>query len=251
MKKTLVKILLVVVSCFVIQAFAFEVPAKPANYVNDYAHILSTNTEQELNSKLANFEAKTTDQIVVVTVPDLGGLPVEDYSIKLADRWKIGTKQNNNGVILLISVAEHKIRIEVGYGLEGALPDAIAFQIIQNEITPAFKTNQFDLGVTRGVDAIMRATQNEYKATSHDDNAPNFFVWIFIIFFVGFFLLKIIAALRAGILYATGQSARIHTPFWDAVSSSGKGGGSGGRSGGGFGGGGGGGFGGGGASGGW
>jgi uncharacterized protein len=235
--------------------FAFEIPAQPDNYVNDYANMLSANATATLNQELDDFEKKTSTQLVVVTIPSLDDQPIEDYSIHLAERWKIGTHQHDNGIILLLSKAEHRIRIEVGYGLEGALPDALAEQIIQNEIRPSLQQGNFDAGIEHGVTAIMQATQNEYHAkTTHSTMDNNSILGEIIGFIIlTIILLRVIGLLREGLLAAMGLSARIHTPFWDAVASSiiigGVGGGSGGA--GGFGGGGGGSFGGGGASGGW
>ncbi|PIU40071.1 MAG: methanol dehydrogenase, partial [Candidatus Omnitrophica bacterium CG07_land_8_20_14_0_80_50_8] len=100
----------------------------------------------------------------------LEGGSLEDFSIHLAEKWKIGSKKNNNGVILLIFRDDHKVRIEVGYGLEGALPDIVASQIIRNEITLAFREGNFDKGVSDGVSAIIQATKGEYKATGSSPN---------------------------------------------------------------------------------
>lgn len=230
------------------QVFAFNIPSHPDNYVNDYANLLSTQAKVRLNQRLGDFEKQTSNQLVVVTIPDLGNEPIEDYSIHLADRWKIGTHQHDNGIILLLSKAEHKIRIEVGYGLEGVLPDALAEQIIQNEISPALHQGNFDAGVEHGVDAIILATQNEYRATASTTQESNS-TWMKILGFIIVLLiiLRVLGLLRATLLYCLGLSTHIHTPFWDTFSSGGFSGG--GR--GGFSGGGGGGFGGGGASGGW
>lgn len=230
---------------------AFSVPAQPDNYVNDYAHLLSPAASQRLNEVLGDFEKRTSNQLVVVTVPNLDNQPIEYYSIHLAERWKIGTHQHDNGIILLLSKAEHKIRIEVGYGLEGALPDAIAEQIIQNEISPALMRGDFDGGIEAGVNAIMQATQNEYHAKKISFGSL-VGETIFLIV-MGFLSLRFIGILRTIILSLFGLSSHIHTPFWDFFTSGSGSGGGGGFSGSGFGfgGGGGGSFGGGGASGSW
>jgi uncharacterized protein len=242
---------IIVLSSFVLlftlgQAIAFDIPAQPGNYVNDYAHMLKPATVEQLNQALSDFEKKTSNQLVVVTIPSLDNQPIEDYSIHLAERWKIGTHEHNNGIILLLSQAEHKIRIEVGYGLEGVLPDATAEQIIQNEITPAFRQGDFDGGVERAVSAIMLATQNEYQASTHT-GSKDILGTLIALFVLLVLFLRLIGGVRSAILFLFGMSSHIHTPFWDFISS-GSGGGS---SGGGFSGGGGGSFGGGGASGSW
>ena len=132
--------------------------------------MFSAAEREKLEITLAAFEKETSNQLVVVTVPTLDGQPIEDFSIKLAEKWKIGTKEHNNGVILLFSKEDRAMRIEVGYGLEGVLPDALAKRIIENEIVPRFKQGDFDGGVNRGVDSIIQATRGEYKGT-HNDNS--------------------------------------------------------------------------------
>ena len=143
--------------------FALQIPEKPQSYVNDYAHLLSDNTRAQIENTLADFEKATSTQIVVAIFTSLEGGSLEDFSIHLAEKWKIGSKKNNNGAILLIFKEERKVRIEVGYGLEGALPDVTASQIIRNQITPAFREGNYDRGVSDAVQAILQATRGEYK----------------------------------------------------------------------------------------
>ena len=152
--------------CFAGAAQALSIPKKPDAYVNDYARILSDDARQKLEQTLADFERTTSNQIVVAIFENLEGESLEDYSIRLAQSWKIGSKKNDNGVILLIFKDDRKVRIEVGYGLEGALPDAMADQIIRHEITPAFREGRYDQGVTAAVNAIILATKGEYKAAA-------------------------------------------------------------------------------------
>ena len=132
-----------------------EFPALSGRVVDD-AGILDAATRESLRAKLAAHEAKTTNQIVVATVKSLNGNSVEDYANRLFRRWQLGQRGTNNGVLLLHAPNERKIRIEVGYGLEGTLTDAIAKYIIQNAITPRFKANDFSGGMTRGVDDIIK-----------------------------------------------------------------------------------------------
>jgi uncharacterized protein len=125
------------------------------NYVNDFSGTLNQATVDALNQKLLEYDKTTTNQIAVVLVSNMQGLPVEQYSIELAEKWKVGKTGKDNGVILLLAMEEHKIRIEVGYGLEGDLTDAEAAAIARNIISPEFKQNKYDDGVTKGVDAII------------------------------------------------------------------------------------------------
>ena len=132
-----------------------EFPALSGRVVDD-AGVLDAATRESLRAKLAAHEAKTTNQLVVATVKSLNGNSVEEYANRLFRRWQLGQRGKNNGVLLLHAPTERKIRIEVGYGLEGTLTDAIAKYIIQNAITPRFKANDFSGGMTRGVDDIIK-----------------------------------------------------------------------------------------------
>jgi uncharacterized protein len=129
--------------------------------VVDEAGILDAKTRQELTAKLAALEAKTTDQLVVVTLKSLGGRSIEDYGVRLGRTWKIGQKGKNNGVLLIVAPNERKVRIEVGYGLEGTLTDAISKFIIENSIIPRFRAGDFPGGIRRGADDIIQVLSGE------------------------------------------------------------------------------------------
>lgn len=144
---------------------ALDVPERPAHYVTDTAELISPPTESRLEAALRAYESQTTNQIVVATFPSLEGEALEDFSIRLAEKWKVGQADRDNGVILLIFQNERSIRIEVGYGLEGVLPDALAGQIVQQVIVPHFLRNEFENGVLAGVFAIIRATEGEFAAS--------------------------------------------------------------------------------------
>ena len=165
-------------------AFALDVPDKPQSYVNDYASILSAGARQDLENVLGTFEKETSNQVFVAIFQGLDGQALEDFSIKLAEKWKVGTKKNDNGILLLIFRDDHAVRIEVGYGLEGALPDVLAGQIIRNEITPAFRQGDYDGGVSKAVNAILQATRGEYKAKAPaEDPMEKYGPWIFALLF--------------------------------------------------------------------
>ena len=131
--------------------------------MNDYAYLLNASQTQQLERMLADFEQRTSNQVVVLTVPSLDGETVEGYSIQVAEKWKIGQAGKDNGVILLVAPKERKARIEVGYGLEGALTDAESGRIMRGVIVPAFKRGSYFEGILGGASAIMEATQGEYK----------------------------------------------------------------------------------------
>ena len=116
----------------------------------DDANILDPPTRAALDQKLAALEAKTTDQLVVVTLKSLQGTSIEDFGVQLGRSWRIGQRDKNNGVLLIVAPSERKVRIEVGYGLEGTLTDAVSKLIIENAIIPRFRANDIPGGVTRG-----------------------------------------------------------------------------------------------------
>lgn len=219
---------------------ALEVP-KPTGYVNDLAGMLSPATEQKLEQFLRNFEASDSTQLVVMTIDSLDGEPLASYSLKVAESWGIGQKGKDNGALLLIARKERKVRIEVGYGLEGRLTDLLAGRIIDNEITPRFKAGDFEGGIIAGVTAMAEAVRGEYQGTGRTVHKKqrNPFGALALLLFLGPGLLLLGGGRRRGRFRRGG--------FWIGGTGGGFGGGFGG---GGFGGGGGG-FGGGGASGGW
>jgi uncharacterized protein len=171
-------------------AFGLPVPERPEGRVTDLTGTLTRDQIATLERKLVAFERETTNQIAVLLIPSLEGDSLEDYSIRLAEKWKIGQTRRNNGVILLVVKNDRKMRIEVGYGLEGALPDALAGTIIRNEITPRFKEGQFYQGIEAGINSIIAATKGEYKAgprktkSQIDSLVPFLIVGAFIIFFM-------------------------------------------------------------------
>ncbi|MFZ4631770.1 MAG: TPM domain-containing protein [Patescibacteria group bacterium] len=145
-------------------ARAYSNPGKPAGFVNDYAGMLSSAQVSELNNKLIQFSKDTSNEISVVTINTLEGDTIENYAVKLFADWKIGKDKKDNGVLLLISLSDRKMRIEVGYGLEGALPDATAYEIVTNTLKPAFQNSNYYEGINASVDKIISATRGEYTA---------------------------------------------------------------------------------------
>ena len=133
---------------------AADVPYLSGRVV-DNAEILKAETRSALTEKLKAHEQTTTDQIAVLTVPTIGDASIEEYATRVFDTWKLGQKGKDNGVLLVIAPKDRKLRIEVGYGLEGTLTDVVSSRIIRNVITPAFKSGDFDKGVSEGVDAII------------------------------------------------------------------------------------------------
>jgi uncharacterized protein len=222
--------------------FGIGVPALTGR-VNDYATMISAPAKAQLEVQLQQFEAAESTQIVILTVPSLEGNPIEDFSIKVAEAWKIGHKGSDNGILLIVSRDDHKVRIEVGYGLEGRLTDLQSGQIINDEIVPLFKAKQFDAGFQKGVSSIIAAVHGEYKAKPNAEKRggkPSMPLLI-IILLVIYFLSQISRGHRGGGPMIGGPGGG----FFGGGGGFGSGGGGGGFSGGG------GGFGGGGASGDW
>ena len=174
LKKLILLFILLFSSLVSSEAFALSIPEKPTGYVNDYANLLSNEAKQKLESTLSSFKKETSNQIIIATFESLEGESLEDYSIRLAKKWKIGTKEKDNGVILLFFKREHQVRIEVGYGLEGVLPDAISSQIIRHEIAPRFREGDFDSGILNAVNAIIKVTKGEYTASTLNKNEEGF-----------------------------------------------------------------------------
>ena len=230
------------------QADEFQIPHL-TTYATDLSGTLTQAQLESLNQKLSAFDRSTSTQVVVLVVPTVGNGSVEDIAIRVAEANGIGQKGKNNGVLLFVALREHHVRIEVGYGLEGALPDALAGIIIRRELAPRFSSGDYYGGISAAVDAIFLATRNEYTAppeTERNQRRNPFGLFVIPLF----------------ILFSVLRLARFWSPlgrrrggFWwwggFPTGGGGWGGGGGGSFGGGSFGGGGGSFGGGGASGSW
>lgn len=141
--------------------FAYTNPGNPSGLVNDFAGMLAADERQALEAKLAAFEVETHHEIAVVTIPNLSGDTIENYAEELFKDWGIGKQGEDNGVLFLISRDDRDTRIEVGYGLEGALTDAEGFWILDREVIPSFRAGDFGTGIIKGADGIMEAVQGE------------------------------------------------------------------------------------------
>ncbi|MGE5497464.1 MAG: TPM domain-containing protein [Syntrophothermus sp.] len=245
MKKTLI-LLVFLTACLFAQSA--EIP-NLTEWANDYTNTLSAEEKQQISNDLRSFSDTTSNQIVLLMISSLDGYPLEEYAYQTAMKNKVGAQKNNNGILFLIVKNDKKVRIEVGYGLEGALPDALCSSIIRNEVSPYFKRGNFYEGIVSGIVAIKAATAGEYKATAQKKRnsgkgLPS--ILFFIIFGVIMLLMRLGGRRRGGnfIFYGGG---------FGSGGFGGRSGGFGGGGGGGFGGfsGGGGSFGGGGASGSW
>jgi uncharacterized protein len=155
--------------------YAQKFPDKPEGFVNDYAHILRPGQIQQLDRKLSNYRDTTSNEVAIVTVPSLQGYAIDQFSLKVLDKWSIGQHDKRNGVLIFVAPNERKMRIEVGYGLEGALPDIIAGHIVNNVMKPYFKKGEYYQGLNQAVNAIMLQVAGEYKPeiTKNKDKGGN------------------------------------------------------------------------------
>lgn len=194
-KRTLIAVFLFVFSS---QVFAYYFLEKPTGFVSDNAQMLTLQTRQNLESKISLFEASTTSEIAVVTINSLQGDTIENFAVKLFEDWKIGKSKQDNGVLFLISKDDRKMRIEVGYGLEGALPDAKASRILNQVVTPLFKEGKYDEGVSRAVDEIINSIKDEnynISAVSSSKKGMSFDFWMFVIIMLSQGLLFVVSVL--------------------------------------------------------
>lgn len=185
-------------------AAALDFPALTGRVV-DQANILDAQTRSGLTDKLAALEAKTTDQLVVVTLRSLQGTSIEDFGVQLGRHWGIGQKGKNNGALLIVAPTERKVRIEVGYGLEGSLTDALTKFIIENSILPRFKAGDMPGGIRRGVDDLIQVMQGEggeikqhaiAQQAKPNDVLSDLAVTILVIFFLGMGLFTVFLVIR-------------------------------------------------------
>jgi uncharacterized protein len=228
---------------FLAQATAADVPPKPPLYFNDYASLVDSATAQQLNQRLEDFERQTSNQILVVIYPSLPpDTAMEDFTQDAFRAWKPGQQGRNNGAILFVFVKDRKMRIQTGYGLEGALPDAICKRIISDEIAPRFKTGDFAGGMTAAVNAMIAATRGEYKGSGQtvaeargqarhgQENMVDLIIFLVVFGFIGLSLLR---AARRGTVMSGSGSRGSGGIWWIGGGGGGGGGGSGGGGGGG------------------
>ena len=154
-----------------LSAFAYVSPGNPTGFVNDFAGVLSDSDRADMEQTLSDFEKQTSTEVVVVTIKSLEGDSVENYAVKLFEEWEIGKKGKDNGVLLLVALDDRKAKIEVGYGLEGALTDLESGQIMNNVIIYYFKKEMYYTGIFDGVKAIMEAVRGEYTAPEVDSES--------------------------------------------------------------------------------
>ncbi len=174
---------------------AERIPPAPPRYFNDYAGVVSRPTADRLNVRLEQFERESSNQLLVVLYPRMeSASSVEDYTVRVAQAWRAGQAGRNNGAVLFAFMQERQVYLQVGYGLEPVLPDALAKRLIEGEIVPRFRTGDIDGGMTAAVEAMIAATKGEYQGTgrtqadrrSTTSGSPGTFIVLFIVIsFIG------------------------------------------------------------------
>lgn len=206
MKNLLILFLLCLLSIFG-KAQDFPEPMRPSRIVNDFTSLFSPQQANALEQKLRNFNDTSSTQIAVVTVPSLEGYEPNDYAQRLAEKWGIGQKGKDNGILILVKPKNQRekgqVAIAVGYGLEGVVPDAIASRIIRNEIIPQFQQGNYFAGVNKATDVLIKLAGGEFTADQYANKGnKDTGRWIFLPFLV-VFLVPLFLRKRKG--YTTGS----------------------------------------------
>jgi uncharacterized protein len=199
---------------------AETIPPKPDRYFNDYAGVVSPGSAQRFNEQLAQFERETSNQIVVAvwrTMPSQSS--IEDFTQRTFQAWQVGQKGRNNGAVFFVFVDDHRMRIQPGYGLEGALPDITCNEIIRDAVAPRFRANDFEGGLSAGIDLIFKAIRGEYKGSgktvresgSSQNNPAGLLIFFFVLVI---FLLAMRASRRLGGYRYTGGGGPFVSGNW-------------------------------------
>ncbi len=205
------KLLLIVFLFITAHSFAVEYPKRPdpPRLVNDFTNTLSPNEKEQLERKLVAFNDSTSTQIAVVIMQSLDGYPASEYAVQLAEQWGIGQKKTNNGALLLVSMDNHQLFIAPGYGLEGVMPDALCKRIIENDIKPYFKEQQYYQGIEKGTNQMIALVKGEYKATPSKKNGNNIPGFAILLVFILVIVVLKVSNVR-------NYSALNNIPFWAA-----------------------------------
>jgi len=169
---------------FAQSAFALDVPVNDG-FVTDAADILSVDEEERIEEDLTNYQRTTSNEIAVLTIPSLSGAVITDVGVEVFRKWGIGSAENNNGLLLIISYADREIGLTTGYGLEGAIPDIVSKGIMDTDIVPHLREGEFGKGIEAGIDALKKHIGGEYSAERYQEtDASGILPWIIFIFFI-------------------------------------------------------------------
>ena len=210
------------------------IPPAPKAYFNDYANVVSKEAGSRFNEQLAQFERETSDQVVVAVFPKMqSDSDIADYTQRVAQAWGVGQKERRNGVVLFVFIQDRKMFIQVGYGLEGALPDATAFDITERHIKPLFRSGDYEAGLATGIDLICKAIRGEYKgsgktvAEGKGAGGGVFGLLPFVIFIIVLMIISRLFRKLGGYGYSSGRGGPVFIPGGGGWSSGGGGGGGG------------------------
>jgi uncharacterized protein len=221
--KQIILLIAALLASAAIESQAAEViPPKPDRYFNDYAGIVSKQAADQFNEQLAQFERETSDQVVVAVFPKMqSDSDIADYTQRVAQAWGVGQKERRNGVVLFVFIQDRKMFIQVGYGLEGALPDATAFDITERHIKPLFRSGNYEGGLATGIDLICKAIRGEYKgsgktvAEQHQTGGGLglfYFIFFFLVFVVVLSAISALIRPRGGYGYSSQRGGPIFFP---------------------------------------
>jgi len=226
-----IHLFLAALTLFAISANAAEViPATPSAYFNDYAGVVSKEAASRLNEQLAQFERETSNQVVVAVFPKMqSDSDIADYTQRVAQAWGVGQKERRNGVVLFVFIEDRKMFIQVGYGLEGALPDATTFDITERHMKPLFRAGNYEAGLATGIDLICKAIHGEYKGSGKTAERQGgggvFSLLPFIIFIIVLIIISRVIRKRGGYSYSSRGDGPVFIPSGGGWSSGGGSGG--------------------------
>ena len=210
------KILLILLAFMSLQVYSQEFSENPNRIVNDYANFLTKSEQNALEQKLVNFSNETSTQIAVAIVPDLHGYDPASYAYELGERWGVGQKGKNNGILLLVKPktdTKGQVFIATGYGVEGAVPDAIAKRIVEKEIIPEFKQGNFYRGLDKGTSVIVGLMQGKFTADEYRKSTQSNAPYPIGIVFLMIIIFSLFGRARRARHYAVGHNI----PFWVAL----------------------------------
>jgi uncharacterized protein len=204
-----------------VTAYAAEViPPKPDRYFNDYAGVISKEAALRFNEELAQFERETSNQVVVAIFPKMqSDSDIADYTQRVAQAWGVGQKERRNGVVLFVFIHDRKMFIQVGYGLEGALPDITAFDITEYKIKPHFRSGDYEGGIAIGIDSILKAIRGEYKgsgktvAEERRGGGGASSLWFFIVFVIALIVISRMLRRLGGWSYSSRRGGPVFLPM--------------------------------------
>jgi len=192
---------------------------KPTGYFNDYAGVVSKEAAQRFNEQLAQFERETSDQVVVAVFPKMqSDSDIADYTQRVAQAWGVGQKERRNGVVLFVFTQDRKMFIQVGYGLEGALPDATTFDITERRIKPLFRKGNYEGGIASGIDLICKAIRGEYKGSEktvaeQHRGSGGLGLLPFLIFVIVLIIISRLMRRLGGYGYSSGRAGPVFLPM--------------------------------------